>query len=353
MFRSQATFLAIALASAMILVTPIMANTLSGASATADCTGYTLTVVTNNDLDANTSYEIDYSFTLTCGGSTTPIKGSIFFTTTNNGSSPDTSATETASGTRNGGTALTTNNGSSPDTSATETASGTRNGGTALTTNCSVTGRGTLTSSGSTVPITVNGSSSAPLSCATTGGPKSFRIGPSSMEGDLHISPGDWVSGGYNFKFIDNQHAATTYTVTATVTVPVSCPDGSTQNIVIPLGNPGQLDGGGVTTTTYAIAAGDTSNHATNNQNSILSWEGAVQAPATLCGGVTARNQTGAVFNATVTQNPHVGLVDWQFHYRDPAAKNDPNTDCTNASDPNRAKAAVCGASWSQTLRDP
>jgi hypothetical protein len=169
----------------------------------------------------------------------------------------------------------------------------------------------------------------------------------------LHISPGDWISGGYNFKFVDRSHAATLYTVEATVTVPVSCPDGTTQNIVIPLGQPGLLDGGGVTSVTYSIPAGDTQNHATNNQNSILVWEGAVQAPATLCGGQTGRNQVGAVFNATVLQEPHVGLVDWQFHYRDPAAKGKGNVDCTDASNPLRSHADVCGASWSQTLRDP
>jgi hypothetical protein len=173
------------------------------------------------------------------------------------------------------------------------------------------------------------------------------------MEGDLHIAPGDWISGGYNFKFTNNQHIATMYTVTATVTVPVSCPDGSTENIVIPLGAPGQLDGGGVTTFTFNIPAGNTNNFATNNQNSILAWEGAVQAPATLCGGAVGRNQVGAVFNASVTQNPHAGLVDWQFHYRDPNAKGKGNVNCTDANDPKRSDAATCGASWSQTVRDP
>jgi hypothetical protein len=299
-----------------------MANVLTGASATADCTGFSLTV-NATDLTPGTQYEIDYAFNLTCSGSTVTIPGSITFTADNTGS-------------------------------ATETATGTWQSSGSLTTNCAVTGSATLTNSGSTVPITVNGASSASLTCAPNqGGSKSFAIGPSSMEGDLHISPGDWISGGYNFKFVSASHGATMYTVTAKVTVPVSCPDGSTQNIVIPLGIPGQLDGGGVTSFTYGIAAGDTANHATNNQNSILAWEGAVQAPATLCGGVAGRNQVGAVFNATVVQSPHVGLVDWQFHYRDPAAKGKPNTDCTNANDPNRNRADVCGASWSQTLRDP
>jgi hypothetical protein len=296
-----------------------MANTLTGSSATADCTGYDVTV-NAIDLSVGTSYTINLSFLLTCGGTTTTVPGGISFTATG------TTATETITGTWPSGP---------------------------LTTNCTVTGSATLTSSGSTVNISINGSGTATLSCGGTTGGKSFSIGPSSMEGDLHISPGDFISGGYNFKFTDNQHGATTYTVTATVTVPVTCPDSSIQNIVIPLGAPGQLDGGGVTTFTYNIAAGDTNNHATNNQNSILAWEGAVQAPATLCGGAVGRNQTGAVFNATVSQNPHVGLVDWQFHYRDPNAKGKGNVDCTNASDPRRNDAATCGASWSQTLRDP
>ncbi len=72
------------------------------------------------------------------------------------------------------------------------------------------------------------------------------------------------------------------------------------------------------------------------------------------CAAVPAEEIRGErILNATVTQNPHVDLVDWQFPYRDPAAKGKPNTDCTNASDPNRNRADVCGASWSQTFRDP
>jgi len=290
MRRKHAAVFGVVLGLTAILVLPAMANILTGAGASADCTGYNLTV-NATDLAANTTYEITYTFTLTCNGSSMTVPGSITFTTTNNGSSTDHTATVSASGTW------------LPSGS--------------LSTNCTATGSAILTSSGSTFNITINGSATATLACGTTtGGGKSFSIGPSSMEGDLHISPGDWISGGYNFKFTSNSHAANSYTVVATVTVPVVCPDSSIQNIVIPLGAPGQLDGGGVTSFTYNIAAGDTSNHATNNQNSIFTWEGAVQAPATLCGGNVGRNQSGAVFNANVTQNPHVGLADWQFHYK-------------------------------------
>ena len=172
---------------------------------------------------------------------------------------------------------------------------------------------------------------------------KTFTIGPSSMEGNLFIHPGDFVSGGYSFSFASGSHPATTYTVTATVTVPVTCPQGGGAGgkIVVDLG-----------TVSYPVPAGNTNWLPTGDQNSILSWQGATVAPD-LCGGNVMNNQHGAIFTSIVSQNPSAGLVNWRFKYRDPAAKGKPNTDCTNASDPNRNRADVCGASWSQTVRDP
>lgn len=114
-------------------VVPAVANVLTSAAATADCSGYTLTVNAKN-LTVGTQYTIDYSFTLTCGGSTTTVPGSITFTAT------ATTATETK----------TVSWPTSP-----------------LSNNCTVTGSATLTSSGSTVPIIINGSPSATLTCGT------------------------------------------------------------------------------------------------------------------------------------------------------------------------------------------
>jgi hypothetical protein len=223
-----------------------------------------------------------------------------------------------------------------------------------LSDNYTITGTATLTtpSDTSSISIDLSGGNDS-VTCGPTPPGKNFSIGPSSMEGDLHISPGDWISGGYDFKFVSGSHPATAYTVVATVTVPVVCPDNSVENIVITLGAPGQLNGGGGATYTYNIPANDTTKHATGDANSILSWDGAVQAPATLCGGNVGRNQKGAIFNANVSQNPPAGLVDWQFKYRDPNAKGKGNVNCTDASDPRRNDAATCGASWSQTVRDP
>jgi hypothetical protein len=91
----------------------------------------------------------------------------------------------------------------------------------------------------------------------------------------------------------------------------------------------------------------------TGDANSVLSWQGSIQAPD-LCNGQTMDDIQGAVFTSIVSQSPPSGsLVDFRFKYRDPAAKGKPNTNCLDTSDPNRAKADVCGASWSGTKRDP
>src|ERR1700746_2953895 len=82
-------FAILGIAFAVLLTAiPAMANILAGASATADCTGYTLTVTAEN-LTPGTHYTIDYTFTLTCNGTPTTVPGSIDFTASG------TTATET------------------------------------------------------------------------------------------------------------------------------------------------------------------------------------------------------------------------------------------------------------------
>jgi len=123
----------------VLCVLPAMANhnVLASASATADCNGYTLTVEAIH-LIVGTQYTIDYTFTLTCDGSTTTVPGSISFTATSS------KVTKT----------VTVGWPNAP-----------------LNTDCTVTGSATLTNSGSTVAIVINGSSSATLSCGGAGCP--------------------------------------------------------------------------------------------------------------------------------------------------------------------------------------
>src|SRR6266542_3787197 len=59
---------------------------------------------------------------------------------------------------------------------------------------------------------------------------------------------------------------------------------------------------------------------------------GAVAAPD-LCAGGLMHNREGATFNVVVGSTAHTGAINFQWHYRVPAAKNKPNTNCTNAAD--------------------
>jgi hypothetical protein len=172
---------------------------------------------------------------------------------------------------------------------------------------------------------------------------KTFDIGPSSMEGHLLIRPGDWINGGYSFVFVDGGHAATTVTVTSKLTLPFRCANGATGEFVINLG-----------THDYSVPAGDKNWQPTGDANSVLSWAGAGPAPEGCGPGNVMDNSKGAIWEATVSQNPDTGsLLNWRFKYRDPNAKGKGNVNCLDTLDPRRNKADVCGASWSETVKDP
>jgi len=122
----------------VMLANPALANDLTVASATADCSGFTLSVTAIN-LDVGASFTIDFTFTLTPpSGPAITVPGTISFTA--------------AAGTE------------------THTASGPWPGAP-LSSNFTVTGSATLIQSGSTLPITINGATSVVLSCGGTGCP--------------------------------------------------------------------------------------------------------------------------------------------------------------------------------------
>jgi uncharacterized repeat protein (TIGR01451 family) len=188
--------------------------------------------------------------------------------------------------------------------------------------------------------------------CTPSG--KTFGIGLSSMEGAIKIAAGDFVNGGYSFKtnFTGN------ITIAGTVNITGACLDASnkqlgfTDTITVPLNTlNGQVFAGGIP---YAAVSGSDWKP-TGDANSVLSWQGSIVAPATLCGGNGAKLDAskGATFSTTIFGAPAGGNVTFRFKFRDPAAKGKPNTNCLDTSDPNRAKADVCGASWSATKTDP
>lgn len=129
-----------------------------------------------------------------------------------------------------------------------------------------------------------------------------------SMNRPLNISAGDNILAGYDL-WMDGSHPAatvslggvttttsggvtTTTTTGGTVTTDVSCPDGSSYTLAIPL--PYQ---------SYSIAAGDNSWYPSPNQKSPLVYQGSATAagfaPATACNGGIA---TSAYFSALGAQ---------------------------------------------------
>jgi hypothetical protein len=142
MLRKRLASLGLVFGMLAMFPTLAIAHVLTAASATANCTGYTLTVDAR-DLTKGTSYTIKYSFTLTSSGGTTTVPGTITFTATGS------TATETTSGTWS------------------------------LAGDYTVTGSATLTSSGSTKPIIINSSTTATLDCAAP--PPACSTGPQSL----------------------------------------------------------------------------------------------------------------------------------------------------------------------------
>jgi hypothetical protein len=178
-----------------------------------------------------------------------------------------------------------------------------------------------------------------PVSCAPPSG-KTGAIGPSSMEGAIKISNGDWVNGGYSMK----STVTGALTIAANVTITGPCSNGGTDTVTIPLA-----------TLTYLNPSIATDWLPTGDANNVLSWQGSVRVGVTsppICGGVGKLDASkGAVFTFTASASPPQpgATVTFRFKYRDPAAKGKPNTNCLDTSDPNRARADVCGASWSAT----
>lgn len=169
---------------------------------------------------------------------------------------------------------------------------------------------------------------------------KTASIGPSSMEGAIKISNGDWVNGGYSMK----STVTGDLTIVANVTITGPCSNGGTDRLAIPLA-----------TKTYHAPSTASGWLPTGDANSVLSWQGSVLVGVTspsICGGVGKLDASkGAVFTATLFASPPQpgAMVTFRFKFRDPAAKGKPNTNCLDTSDPNRNKADVCGASWSAT----
>lgn len=166
-----------------------------------------------------------------------------------------------------------------------------------------------------------------------------------SMEGNLKITPGDWVDGGYQFS-VAGQPASTVQFAGATLTLNYSCSSNgsSPKQYVFNLGSGPYTTAKG-SSAKYPYSAGDTNG---SSQNDPAKWEGAVQMPA-LCGAgntmwVNAQSG-GATFAANVQSTDTTDKVTVQFHYGDSGT-----IDCNNtAQNTPPTGVGACGKSWSSS----
>ena len=113
-----------------------------------------------------------------------------------------------------------------------------------------------------------------------------------SMNRPLGISLGDNVLAGYDL-YMDGSHPEATVSLAGgTVTTDVSCPDGSSYTLAVPL--PDQ---------TYTIAAGDNSWYPSPNQKNLLVYQGS--GTGAVCAGGAAKNAYFSALGTSVgTGNP-------------------------------------------------
>jgi hypothetical protein len=164
-----------------------------------------------------------------------------------------------------------------------------------------------------------------------------------SMEGRLEFGPGSYLSGGYRFRPVDRSRNPYQVTFSSVrLELPVSCSRNGAVAGTVVLNLPDA---------TYTVPARSEHWIPARDDDDMLPWQGAVAVPAICGAGKTMYNRSGATFAADVTSSVAGRDVEIQFHYALPAGHGKPNTNCTNAADPNRLRPNICGASWSDGKR--
>ena len=182
----------------------------------------------------------------------------------------------------------------------------------------------------------------APAAAAATPGTPLSMTG--SMEGSLAFPPGSWVAGGY--RFTGGTVGVGVSFAGATLTLPVSCSKGGTAlttPITVPMQTGPWTPDGKEPVPWEDLVPDD------DDDDDVLAFQGAVRAPD-LCAGKSMYNATGAAFTAGVVSQSSTP-VNVQFHYRVPAGKGKPNTNCADPVEPNAFVSSICGAGVSGTKK--
>ncbi len=140
--------------------------------------------------------------------------------------------------------------------------------------------------------------------CPPCGSGTGFSIDNVS-DSHMVISPGMTLIGGYNFK-IPGQHPTTDLILlNGTITVHVTCPNNTIQNVVIPLG-----------LKVYTDPLNSSAWYPTDVQSAPSGFQGSALVPSNLCGGVSGVASTGATFSGVFSSLPVGQCPNVRFHYQ-------------------------------------
>jgi len=140
--------------------------------------------------------------------------------------------------------------------------------------------------------------------CPPCGSGTGFSINNVS-DSHLVIEPGKRVIAGYNFKIPGSHPTTDLILLNGTVTVHVTCPDSTIQNVVIPL----QLQ-------SYTDPLNSSAWYPTAVQSDPVGFQGSAQVPSTLCGGQSGVATTGATFSGNFSSIPAGQCPNVRFHYQ-------------------------------------
>lgn len=140
--------------------------------------------------------------------------------------------------------------------------------------------------------------------CPPCGSGTGFSINNVS-DSRLVIEPGKTAIAGYNFKIPGNHPTTDLILLNGAVTIHVTCPDNTIQNVVIPL----KLQ-------TYTDPMNSSAWYPTSIQSDPAGFQGSVQVPLTLCGGQNGVATTGATFSGDFSSIPEAQCPNVRFHYQ-------------------------------------
>jgi len=143
----------------------------------------------------------------------------------------------------------------------------------------------------------------APL--VSPSGVGTVSLGPQAMQGDLKINPGDVLRAGFDFTMPGSHPATTAVFTSGYVALLVTCPNGSSPPLTIPIHDQTVVD-----------PQDSTAWYPSGDQSSPLVYQGTLIAPD-LCAGAVMDDARGALFTTAFAATDTVDRFSFRFHYAD------------------------------------